>query len=132
MLHDGAHNPAGAQALAEALPERDRSAAASRAGGQRAGRQGRGGHARGPAGALRPDRVHPLLEPALRCRRPRSSRCPAGVEGPPVRTVADPRDAVGLARTLAGAAGAVVVTGSIYLIADLVRIRGGAARASRL
>jgi dihydrofolate synthase/folylpolyglutamate synthase len=41
--------------------------------------------------------------------------------GPPAETVSDPRRAVERARALAGPGGAVVATGSIYLIADLVR-----------
>jgi dihydrofolate synthase / folylpolyglutamate synthase len=41
--------------------------------------------------------------------------------GPPAETVADPRRALARARELAGSGGAVLVTGSIYLIADLVR-----------
>jgi dihydrofolate synthase/folylpolyglutamate synthase len=45
--------------------------------------------------------------------------------------VADPRAAVERARELAGVDGAVIATGSIYLIADLVRERSEA-RASRL
>jgi dihydrofolate synthase/folylpolyglutamate synthase len=51
--------------------------------------------------------------------------------GPPAETVADPRAAVERARGLAGRAGAVLATGSIYLIADLVR-EGTDARASTL
>ena len=43
--------------------------------------------------------------------------------------MADPRAAVERARALAGPGGAVVATGSIYLVADLVR-EEGAARAS--
>ena len=42
--------------------------------------------------------------------------------------MADPRAAVARARELAGAGGAVLATGSIYLIADLVRERGAAGR----
>jgi dihydrofolate synthase/folylpolyglutamate synthase len=53
------------------------------------------------------------------------------VGGPPAECVADPRAAVERARELAGPDGAVIATGSIYLIADLVRERQ-AARASRL
>jgi dihydrofolate synthase/folylpolyglutamate synthase len=45
--------------------------------------------------------------------------------------VADPRAALERARDLAGPEGAVIATGSIYLVADLVRERP-AARASRL
>jgi dihydrofolate synthase/folylpolyglutamate synthase len=51
--------------------------------------------------------------------------------GPPSETVADPRKALARARELAGSRGAVLVTGSIYLIADLVRAEG-AVRASTL
>jgi dihydrofolate synthase/folylpolyglutamate synthase len=53
------------------------------------------------------------------------------VGGPQTECVADPRSAVERARALAGPDGAVIVTGSIYLIADLVR-EGAEARVSRL
>jgi len=43
------------------------------------------------------------------------------VDGPPAETVGDPRAALARARELAGTGGAVLATGSIYLIADLVR-----------
>jgi dihydrofolate synthase/folylpolyglutamate synthase len=51
--------------------------------------------------------------------------------GPPAETVAEPRAALARARELAGADGAVLATGSIYLIADLVR-EDADARASTL
>ena len=51
--------------------------------------------------------------------------------GPPAEVVASARAAVERARELAGPDGAVLATGSIYLIADLVRDEG-AARASAL
>ena len=51
--------------------------------------------------------------------------------GPPSEIVAEPHEAVERARSLAGAGGAVLATGSIYLIADLVRERADA-RASTL
>jgi dihydrofolate synthase/folylpolyglutamate synthase len=51
--------------------------------------------------------------------------------GPPAETVPEPRAAVGRARELAGPRGAVLATGSIYLIADLVR-EDADARASTL
>jgi dihydrofolate synthase/folylpolyglutamate synthase len=51
--------------------------------------------------------------------------------GPLSETVGDPRAALQRAQELAGAEGAVLATGSIYLIADLVRIER-AARASTL
>lgn len=122
-LHDGAHNPAGAQALAAALPE--------------------------VVGNRRPlvlvvsvledkdaaDMLVPLLPLAdhlifTRCANPRALS-PATLEslaqqlgGPAAEVVPDPRAALERARELAGAAGAVLATGSIYLIADLVRERG--------
>jgi dihydrofolate synthase/folylpolyglutamate synthase len=49
----------------------------------------------------------------------------------PVEAAPDPARALDRARELAGEAGAVVATGSIYLVADLVRAPG-AARASAL
>ncbi len=51
--------------------------------------------------------------------------------GPPAETAAAAAAAVARARELAGPDGAVVATGSIYLIADLVRDAAGA-RASAL
>jgi dihydrofolate synthase/folylpolyglutamate synthase len=43
------------------------------------------------------------------------------LDGPPSEIVRDPRAAVRRARELAGRSGVVLATGSIYLIADLVR-----------
>ncbi len=129
-VYDGAHNPAGARALAAALPEligarspvvlvaailEDKEAAAMLA------------------------ELLPGFDTAVytRCANPRALS-PATlrtlhdqVGGPPAETVADPRRAVERARELAGSAGAVVATGSIYLVADLVR-EPGQARASSL
>jgi len=129
-LYDGAHNPAGAQALAGAVP----------------GVIGR----RHPlvlvlsvledkdaAGML--EALLPLADSVVftRCQNPRSlspatlaslAGKVADVRG---ETVAQPRAAVARARELAGPGGAVLATGSIYLIADLVREEGGA-RASAL
>jgi dihydrofolate synthase/folylpolyglutamate synthase len=51
--------------------------------------------------------------------------------GPPWETVPDPRAALRRARSLAGTDGAVLATGSIYLVADLVRGETGM-RASSL
>jgi dihydrofolate synthase/folylpolyglutamate synthase len=122
-LHDGAHNPAGAAALAAALPEviadrrplvlvisvlEDKAAA---------------------------DMLVPLLPLAdhlvfTRCANPRALS-PATLEslaqqldGPDAEIVAEPLAAIDRARELAGAGGAVLATGSIYLIADLVRALG--------
>jgi dihydrofolate synthase/folylpolyglutamate synthase len=122
-IHDGAHNPAGAEALAQVLPELlgenrpvvlvtsvldDKDAA-------------------GMLGALLG-----LFDRAIftRCANPRALS-PATLEslaskldGPESETVADPHPAMARAREIAGPGGAVVATGSIYLIADLVRGEG--------
>jgi dihydrofolate synthase/folylpolyglutamate synthase len=129
VLYDGAHNPAGAEALAEALPEvlagRPLVAVIGVLDDKDA------------AGMLRA--LLPLCDRVVftRSRNPRSLSpatlvsLAAKLDGPPAETVADPADAVERARELAGPDGAVLATGSIYLIADLVRERP-AARASRL
>ncbi|HEX2070570.1 MAG TPA: cyanophycin synthetase [Thermoleophilaceae bacterium] len=122
-IHDGAHNPAGAAALAAALPEviRDRR----------------------PLVLLisvledkdAADMLKPLLPLAdhlvlTRCSNPRALP-PATLEslasqlnGPESDVVVNPLQALDRARELATPAGAVLATGSIYLIADLVRDRG--------
>ena len=51
--------------------------------------------------------------------------------GPPSEVIRDPRGALARARELAGPGGLVVATGSIYLVADLLRPEG-AGRASML
>jgi dihydrofolate synthase / folylpolyglutamate synthase len=126
---DGAHNPSGARAVAEALPEvvgerplvgvfavlDDKDAAAML------------------------EALLPLCDQAVftRCANPRALS-PATLEslasklgGPPSETIADPRAALERARQLAGPDGAVLATGSIYLVADLVRDEA-IARASTL
>jgi dihydrofolate synthase/folylpolyglutamate synthase len=55
----------------------------------------------------------------------------AGEAAAAAETVPDPRAAVERARELAGPGGAVLATGSIYLVADLMRERPSA-RASML
>jgi dihydrofolate synthase/folylpolyglutamate synthase len=56
------------------------------------------------------------------------------LDGPPSEIVRDPRAALARARELAGPQGVVIATGSIYLIADLVRplSDAGSGRASML
>jgi dihydrofolate synthase/folylpolyglutamate synthase len=129
-INDGAHNPSGAAALAEALPE--------------------------VIGTRRPvvgvvailddkDAAGMLRELAPRFDRfvftrsvnPRSlspgtllTLCEQ-LGGPPAEIVADAHEAVLRAREMARPDGAVVVTGSIYLVAELAR-EHGAARASAL
>jgi dihydrofolate synthase/folylpolyglutamate synthase len=124
-LIDGAHNPDGARALAEAL-------------------QGR--RFTGVVGILEDKDAAEILRPLLplfehviftRSSNPRSLT-PATLEslarqlgGPESETIAEPGAALARARERAGRAGSVLATGSIYLIADLVAERS-AARASRL
>jgi dihydrofolate synthase / folylpolyglutamate synthase len=130
VIHDGAHNPAGARALAETLPEVTRG--------------------RRPLVAvisvLEDKDAAAMLEALLpacdelvftRCANPRAlspgtlQALAEKLGGPAARTVPDPVRAVERARELAGPEGVVLATGSIYLIADLVR-EPGSARASTL
>ena len=126
---DGAHNPSGARAVADAIPEvfgarpvvgviavlDDKDAA-------------------GMLQSLLPRLSHVLF---TRSSNPRSlspgtlESLASKLDGPPAETVGDPRSALARARVLAGPDGAVLATGSIYLIADLVRT-DRAARASVL
>jgi dihydrofolate synthase/folylpolyglutamate synthase len=130
---DGAHNPSGMRALVEALPE-----------------VAPGADRRVAVVAVLDDKdatsmLRELAAPAAgldgvvftRSANPRSLS-PATLTslweqlgGAPAETVADPGAALARARESAGPGGAVVATGSIYLIADLVRDDAGA-RASAL
>lgn len=141
VIHDGAHNPAGAAALAEAVPEllgsRPLVAVVAILDDKDA------------AGIL--SALMPLCRGAVftRCMHPRSlppgtlaslaeragarfemtpdtGRAPASVE-----TAPDAGRALARARSLAGPDGAVLVTGSLHLISDLVR-EHGVERASTL
>ena len=129
VVHDGAHNPAGARALAGALPE------------VTGGRQLTAVIAvlddKDAAGIL--TALLPSCERAVftKCSHPRSlppatlaSLADQVRPGFEAEAVADPHAAVERAAALAGPDGAVLVTGSIYLIADLVR--DSDARASAL
>jgi dihydrofolate synthase/folylpolyglutamate synthase len=126
-LYDGAHNPSGVAALAAALPEvldgrrpvvvvsvlDDKDAA----GMLRALLP----HA---AGAVFTHSANPrALSPATLA----SLAGQLGASGP-LEIEPDPGRAVERARTLAGPDGAVVATGSIYLVADLLAASGGRRR----
>ena len=63
-------------------------------------------------------------------RSPRPSRWGAARRGPPAEVAATPAAALERARVLAGQDGAVIATGSIYLLSDLMR--GAAARGTRV
>jgi dihydrofolate synthase/folylpolyglutamate synthase len=128
-VYDGAHNDEGAAALVDALPEvvgeRPLVAVVAILDDKDAN------------GMLRS--LLPICDRVVFTRASSPRSLPAGtleslasrLGGPPSETVADPRRAVARARELAGPDGAVIATGSIYLIADLVR-EPGVARASTL
>ena len=130
IVYDGAHNPAGAHVMAESLGE------------LLGGRRPRVA----VIGVLEDKDAAGMLAELLphfdriiftRSQNPRSlspgtlASLAEKLGGPPAEIVADPQEAVGRARTLAGPDGTVLATGSIYLIADLVR-EGVDARASML
>jgi dihydrofolate synthase / folylpolyglutamate synthase len=129
-VYDGAHNPAGAHALAESLGD---------VLGERRPRVAVIGVLEDKDAAAMLAELLPHVDHAVytRSRNPRSlspatlASLAEKLGGPPAETVPDPRAAVQRARALAGPGGAVLATGSIYLIADLVRAQAGA-RASML
>jgi dihydrofolate synthase / folylpolyglutamate synthase len=129
-VYDGAHNPAGARALAESLGD---------VMGERRPRVGVICVLEDKDAAAMLEALLPHLDRAVytRSQNPRAlspatlASLAEKLGGPPSESVSDPRAAVERARALAGPAGAVLATGSIYLIADLVRAEPGV-RASRL
>jgi dihydrofolate synthase/folylpolyglutamate synthase len=129
-LFDGAHNPSGAYALAASLPD---------VVGARRPRVAVIGVLEDKDAAGMLESLLPQLDHVV-FTRPANPRAlsPATLvtlaeklDGPPVETVPAPQAALARARELAGADGAVLATGSIYLIADLVR-EDADARASTL
>jgi dihydrofolate synthase/folylpolyglutamate synthase len=132
---DGAHNPAGVRALVDSLPEMTRGDVP--------------GGVVAVISVLEDKDAAGMLRELLPCcsavvltsnANPRAlppatleslARQVAGDAAPPMELVADPHAAVRRARELAGPEGAVLVTGSIYLVADLARA-GTARRASTL
>ena len=129
-LFDGAHNPSGAGALAASLPD---------VFGERRPRVGVIGVLEDKDAAGMLDTLLPHFDRVVFTRpaNPRSLSPATLVTlaeklgGPPAETVPEPRAALARARELAGTDGAVLATGSIYLIADLVR-EDADARASTL
>jgi len=119
-LIDGAHNPDGIAALVESLPE------------VLEGRQGLVAvvsilddkDAAGMLSALLPHCAGLVVTSS---RNPRALPPPTieslarQLGGPPAEIVAEPLRAVERARSLAGPSGVVLVTGSIYLVADLLK-----------
>jgi dihydrofolate synthase/folylpolyglutamate synthase len=128
-IYDGAHNPSGIEALVAAMPDtigdRRLVAVVSVLDDK---------DAAGMLGALAPRCAAMVATTSANPRAlpPATLASLAGqVGGPPTEIVADPRAAVERARELAGPDGAVLATGSIYLIADLLSAPG-ARRASAL
>ena len=129
-LLDGAHNPDGIAALAESLPEI--------AAGRRTVALVSILDDKDAAGMLA------TLLPACHAVILTSSRNPRALPpptlesltrqlgGPPAELVRDARVALERARALAGSDGVVVATGSIYLVADLLRKTPARLRASML
>jgi len=121
---DGAHNPSGAEALAAALPERPFVAVVSILDDKDAAAILR-------ALVPRCSTFVCTAAPSPRALSPATLASLAQQLGAGAEIVPDPRAALARARELAGPDGAVVATGSIYLIAELVSAPG-ARRASAL
>ena len=137
MVFDGAHNPAGALALAESLPgflaaqgERERGAPLVLVASILDDKD-----AAAMLGALLPHaealvataNAHPrALSPAT------LTSLSAQLGGPPAHAEADPHRALALGRELAGPGGVVLATGSLYLVADLCREPGRTRRGATL
>lgn len=121
-IFDGAHNPSGMEALAAALPDafgdRRLVAVVSILDDKDA------------AGMLRALLGHAASAVFTRSGNPRAlppatlASLAAQLGGPPAEVVGDPHAAIARARELAGPDGAVLATGSIYLVADLLTAPG--------
>jgi dihydrofolate synthase / folylpolyglutamate synthase len=126
---DGAHNPSGMEALAAALPdvvgEKPVVAVVSVLDDKDAAGMLRALMGNCSAWVFTASTNPRALPPAT------LGSLASQLGGPPSELVRDPRAALRRARELAGPEGAVLATGSIYLVADLVDARG-ARRASAL
>jgi dihydrofolate synthase / folylpolyglutamate synthase len=132
-IYDGAHNPSGIAALASAL--RERGEAGDEPPGEAAGQRRLIGvfsvlDDKDAAGMLR--ELVDLCSGAVftTSQNPRAlspatlASLWSQLSGPPAEIEAQPHAAVRLAQDLAGEDGAVVATGSIYLVADLLAAPG--------
>jgi dihydrofolate synthase/folylpolyglutamate synthase len=129
-LLDGAHNPDGIGALAESLPDiaagRRTVAVVSILDDKDAARM---------LATLLPACDAVVLTSSQNPRAlppPTLESLTRQLGGPPAELVRDPRAALARARVLAGRDGVVVATGSIYLVADLLRTTPATRRASML
>jgi dihydrofolate synthase / folylpolyglutamate synthase len=129
---DGAHNPSCMAALADALPdvvgERPLVAVVSVLDDKDAAGMLRALIGKCRAMVLTASRNPRALPPATLASLAEQL---GGVDGGPIEVVRDPHAAVRRARQVAGPGGAVLATGSIYLVADLVGDAAGR-RASAL
>ena len=116
---DGAHNPAGMAALTASLPDvvgaRPLVAVVSVLDDKDAA-----GMLRALLGKCAAVVFSASRHPRARAARDARARSPSRSAGRRRRSSPDPRAAVERARELAGPDGAVLATGSIYLVADLV------------
>jgi dihydrofolate synthase / folylpolyglutamate synthase len=115
---DGAHNPSGMEALAAALPDvigdRELVAVVSVLDDKDAAGMLRALMGKCTAVVFTASRNPRALPPAT------LASLASQLGGPPSEIVRDPHEALHRARELAGPRGAVIATGSIYLVADLV------------
>jgi dihydrofolate synthase/folylpolyglutamate synthase len=128
-IYDGAHNPSGVEALAAALPAavggRPLFAVVSILDDKDAAGMLRALSGKTAGAVFTSSRNPRALPPAT------LASLAAQVGGPPSEIVSDPHAAVARAQELAGPDGAVLATGSIYLVADLLA-EPGRRRASAL
>ena len=114
-IYDGAHNPSGVEALARTLPgARPLIAVVSILDDKDAAGMLRALVGKISGAVFTSSRNPRALSPAT------LASLAEQLGGPPSEIVRDPRQAVDRARELAGPEGAVLATGSIYLVADLL------------
>jgi dihydrofolate synthase / folylpolyglutamate synthase len=117
-IYDGAHNPSGVEALAATLPaiigDRPLIAVVSILDDKDAAGMLRALVSRAAGAVFTSSRNPRALPPAT------LGSLAEQLGGPPSEIVRDPRAAVARAQALAGPDGAVLATGSIYLVADLM------------
>ncbi len=123
---DGAHNPSGVRALVGALPPGQLVAVVSILDDKDAPEMLRALVPRCSAIVCTSSANPRALSPAT------LASLAEQLDGPPTVLEPDPRVALARARELAGPAGTVLATGSIYLVADLVRPAGAPAARSHL
>jgi dihydrofolate synthase/folylpolyglutamate synthase len=117
VVLDGAHNPAGMQALVRELPEVIGAARPAAMVVSVLGDKDAAAMVASAAGVA--DLLVATRSSHARAADPAGLAALARAAGVPARVVPDPRDALAAARAAAGPDGTVVVAGSLYLLADL-------------